>query len=173
MSTSEILLQERESCIFVLSSEKHSTNDLWAPQELNLSLHDQTWRWGVLTIKNYQLMMMNLMKKSSWPQEMTPKLVNLKTLSMIHMTLLVNPSLLVKSDMRRGTSAVDWWLGRINSFWCFILSRFSPLSTMLNPADQLQQVTMDNIQLNITSSIIQNTLGLRQYVGENKIIQQM
>ena len=51
MSTSEILLQERESYIFFPSSEKHSTNDLWAPQELNLSPHDQTWRLWLSKIK--------------------------------------------------------------------------------------------------------------------------
>ena len=56
------------------------------------------------------------MKKSSCIQEMTPKFVNLKTLSMIHMTLLVSPSLAVNTDINRGTSAVLWWFGRINNF---------------------------------------------------------
>ena len=59
--------------------------------------------------------MLDLIKKSSCIQEMTPKLVNLKTLSMIHMTLFVSPILPVKMDIRRGTSAVLWWLGRISS----------------------------------------------------------
>ena len=111
------------------------------------------------------------MKKSSCIQEITPKFVNLKTLSMIHMTLSVSPILAVKMDIRSGTSAVLWWLGRIRSFWLISYdislstysayrlsctwSRLSPDSRMEYPADQLQLETIDNIQLNITSSILQ------------------
>ena len=50
---------------------------------------------------------------------MTPKFVNLKTRSMIHITLLVSPILAVKIDISKGTSAVLWWLGKINSLLLF------------------------------------------------------
>ena len=50
---------------------------------------------------------------------MTPKFVNLKTLSMIHITLLVNPILAVKMDISSGTSAVLWWFGNTSSLLLF------------------------------------------------------
>jgi len=52
------------------------------------------------------------MKKSSCIQATQPKFVYLKTLSMTHMTLAVNPLRATKRVMHKGTSAVDWWFGR-------------------------------------------------------------
>lgn len=52
------------------------------------------------------------MKKSSCNTLTMPKLVNLKTLSMIHMRLGSIPGLGFQAAINMGTSAVLWWLAR-------------------------------------------------------------
>merc|ERR1719187_2477088 len=79
------------------------------------------------------------MKKSSCIQLTTPKLVNLNTLSMIHITLLQKPTLEEKIVMRSGTSAVDWWLGIIKRFSFLSKSKSAPLSATSYPANQGRQ----------------------------------
>merc|ERR1719239_104512 len=108
------------------------------------------------------------MKKSSCIQLTTPKLVNLNTLSMIHITLLQKPTLEEKMVMRSGTSAVDWWLGISNRFSCFSKSRSAPLSATSYPADQAQQETIEHSQEKKNSSICQNSSGWTRASGERR-----
>ena len=115
--TLKILPLETELNTSFVSSEKRLLNVPSAPPMLFLSQLFRIFEeWMVLfeasllcswyTINFYTYAY--LMKKSSWIHETTPKLVNLKTLSMIHMTLLVRLCLDTKMDISSGTSAVLW-----------------------------------------------------------------
>merc|ERR1719234_2458755 len=90
---------------------------------------------------------------------------------MIHITLLQKPTLDEKMVMRRGTSAVDWWLGISKRFSCFSKSRSAPLSATSYPDDQAQQETIEHSQEKKNSSICQNSSGWARASGERRASQ--
>ena len=68
------------------------------------------------------------MKKSLCSWETTPKLLHLKSTSMIHMALSAARPCAVSMFMSTGTSAVDWWLTMNRQLSLSSSSILSPIS---------------------------------------------
>ena len=68
-------------------------------------------------------------KKSPWYADTIPKLVYLKSLSIIQLRLGRSPGRVLKAAIIRGTSLVDWWLAMTRDALCKISSTQSPVST--------------------------------------------
>lgn len=113
----------------VLSIEPKPIHVVAVPNKKNWkrSIYVETNNLGVSQKLTYILT--DPMKKSWWIKLTMPKLVYIKTLSIIHIIFGSTSCFVLNVVISIGTSAVDWWFTKINVRWSKAGVMSSPTST--------------------------------------------